>query len=243
MVFQRTEVFDPVAGVEVGDGAVFGHQDFVLGLVDVAADHAVVAVLQGIFGGDLLKVADVFDRGFDAVFDLFGERHLFAPQALQAPVDEVVDPDEEVVTRAADLCQPLGALYAGIKYVAVEKPDFFAVGGFDHKPVLQVEIAEAGVGKLAQQLVVIAREVIDRHVAGDDLDDLLDDLHVLLGPVALAKLPNVDDVAIEDQRARLNAAQVAHQFAGAAAIGAEVYIRNYYDIDFPFTHIAENFRQ
>ncbi len=240
VVLQGGEVFDPVPGVEVLNVAFLSDDGAHLGLMDVPADHVVVALLDGYLSSGLLKIADVADGLFDAVFDLFGEGHLLAAQLLQAAVDEAVHQDEQVVAQPAQLGQPLG-MHAGVKDVAVKDPGLL-IPELEDQLVAELKVAQLEVCKLAQQLIVVAREVVDRGFLGNHLHDLLDHLHVRLGPVPLVELPYVYDVPVEDQHARLYALEVLQQFLGLAPIGAQVNIRDDDDVYFSLaTHLLLRF--
>jgi hypothetical protein len=46
-------------------------------------------------------------------------------------------------------------------------------------------------------------------------------------PITLAKLPHIDDIAIQDKTFRAYSLEVAQEFLGMAAIGAKMYIGQY----------------
>ena len=60
-----------------------------------------------------------------------------------------------------------------------------------------------------------------------------------LRPIALTKLPDIDDVAIEDEALRFNRLKVAQQFFGMTAVGAEMHIGNDHQFYFAFSFLAQ----
>ena len=104
-VFKGGEVFNPIPGIEVKDFAFFGFNDAFLGLMDVSADDSMVGSVDGQFGCGLFEVVDPGDGFFDAFFHAFSETHALFAHKLEQLVDAVIDPDEDVVSFAAQLGQ------------------------------------------------------------------------------------------------------------------------------------------
>jgi hypothetical protein len=84
---------------------------------------------------------------------------------------------------------------------------------------------------------VIAGEVVNRHAFGDKFKDAPHYFHVRLGPVRFAELPDIDDIAVEDNNFRSDTFEVLQQFSGVAAIGTQVYIRDNQYINFALCHL------
>ena len=68
---------------------------------------------------------------------------------------------------------------------------------------------------------------------------MLDHLHVRLGPIPFAKLPDVDDIAIEDKAFGFYGFKVAQQLFGMTTIGAQVHVGNHYQFYFAFSFLAQ----
>ena len=108
-----------------------------------------------------------------------------------------------------------------------------------HQFVAQVEIGEVEVGKLPEQFVMIAGQVVYGDLLCNEFDKLLDHEHVITGPVSFAELPYINDIPIEDENTRLYAFEVFDQFVRLAAVCAEVYIGDHHYVYFSLFHGAE----
>lgn len=221
VVFERAQVFNPVAGVEIGRLAFVGQDFAYLWLVDVPASHKMTAFLNGKLGGGLFKITNVSHRFFDAALDFFGERIFFAPEHFQDRIHIPVKDDQKVVAPTAEFGDPLAVLDGSVKNVAVKNPGFLPVQ-VEHQFIGQHKITHFKIGKLAQHLVVVAGDVIDFGAFGSEVDEFFQHFQVMGRKVFFAELPNVDDVAVEDEQFGFDRFQVMQQLPGMAAIGAEV---------------------
>ncbi len=61
--------------------------------------------------------------------------------------------------------------------------------------------------------------------------ELLHHFHVALGPVSFAELPDIDDVAVENDRFWVDAAEIMQKLFGMAAVSAEMDIRKNQHVD------------
>ena len=68
---------------------------------------------------------------------------------------------------------------------------------------------------------------------------MLDDLHMRLGPVTLAELPHVDDITIKNKGLRRDGFEIAKEFFGVTAVGAEMNIRKNYQVKLPLSLFAQ----
>jgi len=93
--------------------------------------------------------------------------------------------------------------------------------------------------ELAQHFVMVAGEVSNLCSFGKQSHDVLDNLHMRLGPIAFAELPDVNDVAIEDESFGLNRFEVTQQFFGMTAVRAKVHIGNDHQFYFAFSFLAQ----
>jgi hypothetical protein len=62
---------------------------------------------------------------------------------------------------------------------------------------------------------------------------------VAVGPVGFAKLPDIDNISVQDDNPGLNTFQIMKKFFGVAAIGSQVKVRYYEYIDLPFMFFHE----
>ena len=79
---------------------------------------------------------------------------------------------------------------------------------------------------------VIYLGAVDRH-----FQDTAHHLHVFLGEITFFEIPDIKNIAVENERARLDTFQVIVQFVRMAAVGAQVDIGEYDDVRFAF-HIS-----
>lgn len=221
VVFECAQVFDPVAGIEIGNFAFIGDDLADLRLVNVPASHKMTTFLDGEFGGSLLKIADVLHCFFDAVFDFLGERIFFSTQHFQDGIHVSIEDNQKVVTPTAEFGNPLAVLDRRIKNIAVKNPSFLPVE-HEHQLVGEYEITHFEIGKFAQHFVVVARDVIDFGAFGSEVDKFFEHFQVWGREVLFAELPNVDDIAVKDKQLGFDRFQVVQQFLGMATVSAEV---------------------
>ena len=129
-----------------------------LGLVNMSANNSAVAFAQGHFCSGKLKVTHVLHRLFHGILDGFAERILLAPHALEEHVEPVVQPDEQVIRKSAQLGQPTGILNARVKNISMKYPGADSTKSKNHL-VAQVDPSEVRVGKAPQHFVMVARDV------------------------------------------------------------------------------------
>ena len=117
------------------------------------------------------------------------------------------------------------------------KPFFVVLGPYDKKPATvgglvdggfhHFDAAEMGAVIIAQELVVIARQINDAGALAGLPQQLLHDVVVLLRPVpAGLQLPAVDDIADEIDGIGVVVTQEVEKLAGLAAARAEMHIGN-----------------
>ncbi len=84
------------------------------------------------------------------------------PESSESQFTKPVDEDEDVVAHAPEPGQPAGVLGDDVEDVPVEDPRSLAVQ-FEDNLVDQVEVPEVLLGELPEHVVVVARDVVDRH--------------------------------------------------------------------------------
>ena len=117
-------------------------------------------------------------------------------------------------------------LHGGIKNIAMENPGFTGWQVQDQF-ILYFEIPHLEALEFAQGFVVVTRDVIHFGAMREHRGDRLENLHVSRRKVTLAELPNINDIAIEHQRFRMDTLEVRHQLGCSRPIGPEVHIRNH----------------
>jgi len=97
-----------------------------------------------------------------------------------------------------------------------------------------MDIPGGKIGVPAQSIIVIAGYVIYFGAVGRHPQNTLDNRHVLFGEIPPPELPDVNKVPVQNQGIRGNGLQVQQQFLGMTTVGAQVYIRNYCNIQLSF---------
>src|ERR1043166_9470157 len=148
--------------------------------------------------------AAVFSKSlmnFTACFTLsliFFESDIFPlPKSGKKKNNERVEQDQCVVTNGTKLGEPLRVLHRYVEHIAVEYPGRLTVELNDFF-IRNLEIAEAEAGKLSKHFVVVAGEVSYLRSLRQPTGDMLYHLHMRLSRVALAVLPHVYDIAVEN---------------------------------------------
>src|SRR5690606_25508874 len=91
--------------------------------------------------------------------------------------------------------KPFGVLHGYVKNVAVEYPGPF-LSDMQRKFVGEHQRSQTEIRELAQQFVVIARQVCYGYPLRYKFEDFPDNYHVRMGPITFTKLPDIDDVAV-----------------------------------------------
>src|SRR5690606_22984520 len=90
----------------------------------------------------------------------------------------------------------------------------------------------------SEHFIVIAGEIIYCCAIAHHLNDALNHFHVAVWPVSFAELPDINDIAVQNKNFWIDRFQVLIQLFGMTTISAEMYIRNYRDIQFFLCHIS-----
>lgn len=112
----------------------------------------------------------------------------------------------------------------------MEDPGLLAVQ-FEDELVGEAEVARAEAHEPAEELVVVAGDVVDGLALLQHAQELLDDPHVGRREILLLELPDVDDVPVEDEDVRVNGLQVGENLVGSATAHAEVEVRDDGELD------------
>jgi hypothetical protein len=213
----------PVAAVQVLHAA--HAPDF--RAVDVAADHAVDALLAGELRHGVLEVRDVAHGGLGLELEVRGDRPVAEAAAPPHPVQVQVQVEDPVVhPRAHALEQPV-EVHQAVELVPVQHEVAAPVGGGVDVALHQLHAAELHAGVVGQELVVVAVDVDDAGLLAVLAEDFLDQRVGRLVPLPVpAQLPAVNDVADEVEVARLVLAQEVEEQFGLGVFAAQVDVGN-----------------
>src|SRR5690606_36803181 len=223
MLDQCGETLHPVAIICV-EGAVDGAQ---LGVMDMAAYHAVEAPGTRLATDCRLEVADVADRPLDLQLQVPGERPVSQAQPRADRVQPMIELERDAVERVADMGEPARALDHAVEAVPVHDPEFAIVRRDMDCFVEHFDAAEEVPHEAPRELVVVAGDEDDPGPLARLAQQLLDHVIVRLGPVPLAsQLPAVDDVADQVQVLAGGKAEEVQQGFGLATRRAQVQVRD-----------------
>ena len=89
-----------------------------------------------------------------------------------------------------------------------------------------MKITHGLIRKLAEQFVMVATEVVNLSPIGRHAENLFKHFEVSRGKVTLIKVPNVDNIPVQDQDLWLDTAQICQEFFSTTAFGPQVHIGN-----------------
>ena len=221
MLRQCRAALDPVAAVQVRDAVDLA----LLGLVDVAADHAVVAAFLRVADKGGLEVRDEVAGALDAELDGLRERVVRKPEEPPPAVVPLVDRKKQLVShRTRDREEPRVAHHE-IELVAMRDEQASAVGRLVHCLHRDLDAAEHKAAELTRRVVVVAGDVDDARPLVRHLEQAPQHGVVRVRPVpALLEAPHVDDVAHEIDLVGLDVLQEPRELLGLRAVRAEVAV-------------------
>ena len=223
MLGDRGAALHPVAAIDVADAEIVVDH----GMVDVAADDAVDMAALRLGGQRLLERADIVHGVLDLVLRPLRQRPVGKAEPAAQSVEIAVHQDGKVVGGVAEQRQPARMLDHHVEHVAVHHQIAAAVGGLVDRRLRHLDAAEMRAVIIAQELVVIARQIDEAGALARLAQELLHDVVVRLRPIpARAQLPAVDDVADQIDRLGIVIAQEVEQAFGLTAARAEMHIRN-----------------
>ena len=211
--------FHPVAGVHIPEAREIGDA----GVVDMAAHDAIGADPPRLLGKRLLEGADIVDGVLDPELQPGRQRPVAEAEPAADAIEAGVEGDDGVVGAGAEMRQPARVADDQIEDVAMNDQEPAAVGGFVDDAVDHLDAAEMHSDVVAQELVVIARNIDDARSLAALAQQFLDDVVVLLRPVPAApQPPAVDDVADEVDRLGVVTAQEIEEQPRLTALATEV---------------------
>ena len=220
---ERGAALDPVAVVAVKHAVDLRD----LGAMDVAADGAVQPATPRFVRERALEVRDVFHRVLHLVLEVRRERPVREAERAAEEVHVAIELQHRRVRAIAQRFEQRARLDDAVELVAVQDQQATAIGGLVNRLAQDLDVAEHHAVVVAEQVVVIARDVDDARAVLGLAEDRADDVVVGLRPEErLAQAPHVDDVADEVERFGLDRAQEVQQVSGAAAAEAQVDVRD-----------------
>jgi len=81
---------------------------------------------------------------------------------------------------------------------------------------------------------VVPREINNFSALGQQARDMLDDLHVGLRPIALAELPHINNVTIQNEGLGGDGLEIAKKLLCMASVSAQVNVGKDNQFQFPF---------
>ena len=216
---QRRAAFDPVAVVAVEDAVDVAD----LGVVDVAADHAIDAAPARLVGHGVLVVGDELHGVLDLVLQERRQRPVGQAEPAAAPVEPGVEAQRRAVGPVAQDGEPARVADDAVELVAVDHQQLAAVRRLVDRLVLDPHVAEGELAVLPRRLVVVAGDVDDVGALARLAHDLLHHVVVALRPVPPAlQAPAVDDVADQVQMLALVLLEEVEQQLGLATARSEM---------------------
>ncbi|MGY3290466.1 hypothetical protein ACVWWP_003533 [Bradyrhizobium sp. LM3.6] len=140
-------------------------------------------------------------------------------------LNEAIHLDREIVGLVAEMGEPACVLHHEVEDVAVDDEIALAVHAGVDGVLDDVDAAEMRAVIVAQELVVIARDVDDLGALARLAQKLLDQVVMRLRPMpARFQRPAVDDVADEVDRVCIMEAQEVEQKVGLRTAGSEMNV-------------------
>ena len=221
--------FNPVSVVEVEDAT--DHAD--LGMVDMAAHHAVHAAHRGFTGHGLLEAGDIFDRILHFVFEPSRQRPIGQAETLAQREQRIVEAQRHAIGPVADMGEPFGIGDHPVEAIAMQHPKPLAVGAVMDGLMDDLDAAELDPTEdlapsiIAGKLIVIAGHEDDAGAGIDLAQDFGHHLVLCFGPVPAAlELPAIDNVADQIERVAVVMGQKVGQRFGLAARRSKMGVGN-----------------
>ena len=151
----------------------------------------------------------------------------------QDKVGKAVEQDQQVIADGTEFCQPFAVLHRDIKHIAMENPGFLPVE-VDEQFIDKFKGTNIEFYEFPHQLIMVTGDVNEFGVFCDQAGQMSDHHQVRFWEVTLAKLPDVDDISVQDERFGFDASQVLQQLLCMTSEGSEMHIRNDDQVNFAF---------
>jgi hypothetical protein len=214
--------FHPIAAIIISDRAELMNRC----AVDVSAQHRVHGKFFGVLHNRCLKLPDKTDRIFYALLHVCAQRPVAEPETAPEKIDERIEREQKLVTKIACEREPLHILHHRVQLVAVDNKDALSIRRSMNRMFLDRDVSESAV-VIGEHLVVITRDINNAGAFARLAQNFLDDVVVLLWPVApAAQLPDIDEIADDVKRFKLIIAQKIQERARVTPTRAQVNIRD-----------------
>ena len=176
----------------------------------MSAYHIVVSVANGNFSV-AFEIIDELDRGLDAFLHAFGQRNAAVAHHQRHSIDAVVKPNQRVIPFAAEQVNRGCCMVTSSPW----KNHAFLPSGKDHL-IDDFKIPGFKPHELTKHFIVVSGDVKHLLLASNHLKEFAYNLHVL-GRKYFLELPNVNDVAVQDEHLRINGVLVLQNFERPAS--------------------------
>ncbi len=193
--------------------------------MDVAAYDAITAATARFFRHHLFEIANEAHGILGLVLQVLRHRPIRQVELQADRVQPAIELEQHGVDRIAEVGEPACVVHDTVEQIAVRDPQALAVCGHVDGIFGDNDLAQREADELADEFIVVARDVDNPRPLTSFAQQLLHDVVVLLGPVPpLAQLPAIQNIADQIQRFGLVAAQKIEQIIGLAARRAEMNI-------------------
>ena len=216
----RSEAFDPISAVVVGDPFDLAHGRG----VDVAAEDGVNAVVASEPNDGFLEFSNEAHDIFDLGFHVGAEGPVAEPEEPTEEIDDAIAAQEQHIAYVPEVGQPAEVLDDGIEFMPMDDEDFSTVRcGVDRV----LADFDAGVVPVegGEEFVVVADDVNDLGAFTSLAEEFLDHIVVILRPVDSASQgPDINQIADKVERLKFRIPEKVDQGTGFAALGAQMHI-------------------
>lgn len=186
----------PVAGVDVKGAGLFVH--FKGGLMNVAANDAVIASVLRVHRDAIVEVGEVLNEALDPLLRLAAEVARLHAQSFADAVHEDIESAHPLVQPRAQIGEPFQRRHAPVEVIAVNHPELQTLARLVFELVVDGDIAKVHPVHAPKLAVVVTGGQEDLGAVFGFTQDRAHDVGVLLPPFALlATDPHVHDVAHE----------------------------------------------
>src|SRR5688572_16166203 len=222
IIYQRRAGLDPIAAIVVGDRADLPNA----GAVNVAAEHRLYRVVLSVTDDGRLELADEIDGVLDPLLRVSAQRPVAQAKPPPHEIDQRIEAEQKLVAKIAGEGEPARVLHHRVQLVAMNDENAPPIGGLVDGLFLDRDVAVV-TAELADEIVVVARDVNDARSFARFAQEFLNDVVMLLRPVNSAPhLPDIDEIADNVERLHFVIAKEIEQRPGVAAARAEMHIRN-----------------
>ncbi len=198
-VFQRRQIFQPIAAVQIGGTAFIAAHHAHLRFVYVSADDVIIPLFNADFTGHTFKILDIaFHDSFHLISHIFGNQNILFAILSAHGVNQPVGFKDGIIGSASEFGEPARAATNGeVVFVAVKNPVLFTIN-MQHYFVAQLQRIKLITGKMAHVIIVIAGKIVDRHSLTGVIEYQKNIFNMLLREISGSEIPDVQPVAVDN---------------------------------------------